>query len=236
MTTYYAIRKGVNPGIYRTWDETKVQVLGFKGAEYKKFSTLQDAKLFINQLSPKLKPALSSTTSILSKQEPSMLEYKPTKETDNILIVFTDGSARGNSITRNSKASFGVLWPYHSEFDVCCPLTPEEPQTNNRAELWAVIKAIIDADVIDNNFKKTLYIYSDSKYCVDIINKYLEQWKKRGWKKSNGNPPENLDLIKLLDSVLGKRPIIIHHIYGHQTDSSFFTQNNIAVDLLANSC
>ena len=38
---YYAVRKGRNTGIYRTWDECKSQVFQYAGAEYKSFTTEQ---------------------------------------------------------------------------------------------------------------------------------------------------------------------------------------------------
>ena len=39
---YYAVRKGRNTGIYRTWDECKSQVFQYSGAEYKSFTTEQE--------------------------------------------------------------------------------------------------------------------------------------------------------------------------------------------------
>src|SRR5437870_4562727 len=36
---FYAVRKGLNIGIFKTWDECKALVIGFKGAEYKSFPT-----------------------------------------------------------------------------------------------------------------------------------------------------------------------------------------------------
>ena len=45
---FYAVRKGVVPGIYTTWDEAKVQVFGFSGASYKKFSTEEEAERYVN--------------------------------------------------------------------------------------------------------------------------------------------------------------------------------------------
>lgn len=45
---YYAVRKGKKPGIYRTWEECKDQVHGFKGAIYKSFTKLEDAENFLN--------------------------------------------------------------------------------------------------------------------------------------------------------------------------------------------
>ncbi|MDT2600956.1 ribonuclease H family protein [Enterococcus hulanensis] len=46
---FYAVRKGAVPGIYATWNEAKVQVLGFSGASYKKFSTEEEAKRYIDE-------------------------------------------------------------------------------------------------------------------------------------------------------------------------------------------
>eukprot|EP01099_Mayorella_cantabrigiensis_P003996 TRINITY_DN29_c0_g1_i1.p1 TRINITY_DN29_c0_g1~~TRINITY_DN29_c0_g1_i1.p1 ORF type:complete len:199 (+),score=38.93 TRINITY_DN29_c0_g1_i1:78-674(+) len=40
---YYAVRKGRRPGVYRSWEETKLQVEGFPGNEYKSFGTYEDA-------------------------------------------------------------------------------------------------------------------------------------------------------------------------------------------------
>ena len=45
---FYAVKKGKNIGVYNTWDECKKQVNGFSGAEYKSFSTFQEAKEYID--------------------------------------------------------------------------------------------------------------------------------------------------------------------------------------------
>ena len=45
--TFYAVRKGRTPGVYNSWGETQAQVGGFPGAEFKKFSTHEDAEKFM---------------------------------------------------------------------------------------------------------------------------------------------------------------------------------------------
>jgi len=42
---WYVVFKGVKPGIYDTWEDTKKQVDGFSGAVYKSFKTPQEASL-----------------------------------------------------------------------------------------------------------------------------------------------------------------------------------------------
>ncbi len=50
---YYSVKAGRKPGIYETWEECKEQVIGFPGAEYKKFSTLKEAEEFLGRQSVK---------------------------------------------------------------------------------------------------------------------------------------------------------------------------------------
>lgn len=44
---YYAVKIGMKPGIYRSWDDCKRQVHGFPGAVYKSFENEQDALTFM---------------------------------------------------------------------------------------------------------------------------------------------------------------------------------------------
>jgi len=41
---YYVVWRGIKPGIYTSWEECKKQTIGFEGAHYKSFTTLEDAK------------------------------------------------------------------------------------------------------------------------------------------------------------------------------------------------
>lgn len=44
---YYAVKNGLNLGIYLDWEACKKQINGFSNAIYKKFNTLEEAKLFM---------------------------------------------------------------------------------------------------------------------------------------------------------------------------------------------
>lgn len=44
---FYAVKTGRNPGIYHTWEECRKQILGFSGARYKSFATMEEAEAFI---------------------------------------------------------------------------------------------------------------------------------------------------------------------------------------------
>ncbi len=43
---YYVVKVGKTPGIYETWEECQSQVINFKGAIYKSFSNLEEAKAY----------------------------------------------------------------------------------------------------------------------------------------------------------------------------------------------
>ena len=44
---YYAVKKGVCPGIYKSWEECQRNVTGFSGAEFKGFKTLEEAEEYM---------------------------------------------------------------------------------------------------------------------------------------------------------------------------------------------
>lgn len=43
---YYAVKVGLTPGVYLTWDECKAQVDGFPGAVHKSFPTMEEAAAY----------------------------------------------------------------------------------------------------------------------------------------------------------------------------------------------
>lgn len=44
---YYAVKKGLTPGIYLTWEDCRRNITGFPGAEYKGFETVAEAAAFL---------------------------------------------------------------------------------------------------------------------------------------------------------------------------------------------
>lgn len=67
---YYAVRKGHQTGIFRTWGECKKQVNGYPGAEYKGFVTEAEAEDYLNGSIPSAVPS-SVLRSTVSKLAPS---------------------------------------------------------------------------------------------------------------------------------------------------------------------
>lgn len=45
---YYAVKRGLKTGIFRTWEECKASVNGYSGAVYKSFKTEEEAERFLH--------------------------------------------------------------------------------------------------------------------------------------------------------------------------------------------
>lgn len=67
---YYAVRKGIKPGVYRDWDTCKAMVNGFSGAEYKSFPTKGEAERYMGIGAGKAQPAAGSSAKESLTAEP----------------------------------------------------------------------------------------------------------------------------------------------------------------------
>jgi ribonuclease HI len=62
----------------------------------------------------------------------------------------------------------------------------------------------------------SVVVHSDSKYLVDAMTKrWLEGWKKRGWRKSDKKPVLNRDLWERLDRAGQSHQITWKWVKGH---------------------
>lgn len=64
--------------------------------------------------------------------------------------------------------------------------------TNNRMELIALLQGLHYAKSLGPDYR--IMAYSDSKYVVDGVTKWIEGWKKRGWKTVEKKPVLNADI------------------------------------------
>lgn len=93
----------------------------------------------------------------------------------------------------------------------------EGKQTNNTGELQAAIKAVELALSTEAN---KLLVLTDSEYVKKGFTTYLAKWKRNGWLKSDGNPPENIDQWKTFDNLVNQwktksRQIEFRWVKGH---------------------
>ena len=58
-------------------------------------------------------------------------------------------------------------------------------------------------------------MYCDSQYVINSLTKWMPGWKKKGWKKSDGKPVLNRDLLEALDQALTGRDYEFIWVKGH---------------------
>lgn len=155
-------------------------------------------------------------------------KFKKIKSNSDIIVIFTDGACKHNNQKNDMskrKAGYGIYYGKDDPRNISAPLLGEE-QTNNRAELQAIIYAC------ETNIENRVEIHTDSQYCKDVITKYMNNWKKRGWRKADNKLPKNLDMVKriykLVNEDMDHTPRFFW-VKGHSTN-----QGNNEADRLAN--
>jgi ribonuclease HI len=88
----------------------------------------------------------------------------------------------------------------------------ENSSTNNRMELMAAIQALSSLHGSSN-----IDLYTDSEYLRLGIDKWMEGWVKRGWKRKQGKLA-NQDLWQELNQLNEKHQVKWHWVKGHAGD------------------
>ncbi|MGJ6981359.1 RNase H family protein [Aestuariimicrobium soli] len=83
--------------------------------------------------------------------------------------------------------------------------------TNNMGELMAVVDLLQQTAESD----EPLTILCDSQYVINCATKWIPGWKRRGWRKADGKPVLNVDLLKELDAALAGRRVTFEWVKGH---------------------
>jgi len=133
MENYYVVKKGYQPGIYKTWLECKKAVEGFKGPIYKKFSSFDEANTFFKS---------EVKTSTLSK-------FKDTSKDTNKIIL-------GNSLSTISAENMQKIKEMSKNIKSC----PYSDDLNYNINGWNCITDNENAN--DNaNTSNDIYIFTD---------------------------------------------------------------------------
>ncbi len=60
-----------------------------------------------------------------------------------------------------------------------------------------------------------LHILCDSQYVINAVTKWMPGWKRKGWRKADGKPVLNVDLLKDIDQALVGRKYTFEWVRGH---------------------
>lgn len=144
------------------------------------------------------------------------------------ILVFTDGSCIGNELKNDNlrQAGIGIFFPGNKDFNVSEPLAIP-PYTNNRAEMYAVIKCLLvimtNREYFDRFYTRNITICTDSQFTINVLTQWLPKWKKNGFKTGAKKPVKNKDLVVLLDNTVEQAKsqgynITFKHVRAHKTE------------------
>lgn len=84
--------------------------------------------------------------------------------------------------------------------------------TNNQGELMAVLD-LLHATV--GRAEEPLHVLCDSQYVINSVTQWMPGWKRRGWRKADGKPVLNRELLEQLDVALVGRQVTFEWVKGH---------------------
>lgn len=120
------------------------------------------------------------------------------------VTLVTDGSCLGNP--GPGGWAFILRFGAHRK-----EVTGHEPQTtNNRMELTAAVEGL-------RALKESCQVelITDSEYVKNGITKWIEGWKRRNWRKADGEAVLNVDLWKALEAEAARHQIAWQWTKGH---------------------
>ena len=124
-----------------------------------------------------------------------------------MIVIYTDGGCSGNPgpggwafvVSEN-----GEIREYRSGGD--------QPTTNNKMELTAVINALEYAKA---NGERDVVILTDSQYVKNGITVWIHSWKKNGWRTSSKAPVKNVEYWVTLDKLNDELNVDWQWVKGH---------------------
>ena len=134
------------------------------------------------------------------------------------VIIYTDGACRGNP----GPGGWGALIKFETtEKEI---FGGQNNTTNNQMELFAAIEGL---SILKESCNVELF--TDSKYVMDGITQWIQNWKKNNWKTSAKKEVKNKELWQQLDRLMSYHQVQWHWVKGHSGDPG-----NETADLLAN--
>ena len=134
------------------------------------------------------------------------------------VIIYTDGACRGNP----GPGGWGALIRIDAiEKEI---FGGQVDTTNNQMELTAAIEGLAALKE-----RCSVELYTDSKYVMDGITQWIQNWKKNNWRTAAKKDVKNKELWQKLDQLISQHQVQWHWVKGHSGDAG-----NETADLLAN--
>src|SRR6266481_3408902 len=135
---FYVVRCGHQPGIYRSWEECRIHVDGYSGADYRAFSLLKDAEDYLKNGVTRPEPPSTEQNDADNVAATSTVPPAAVgkRVSSRHVVIYTDGACTGNP----GPGGYGVVLVHgieRKELAAGFRLT-----TNNRMEILGCIAAL----------------------------------------------------------------------------------------------
>lgn len=84
--------------------------------------------------------------------------------------------------------------------------------TNNMGELMAVLNLLQQTEGVRD---EPLHVLCDSQYVINAVTKWMGGWKRKGWRKADGKPVMNVELLQEIDRAITGRKVTFEWVKGH---------------------
>lgn len=131
-------------------------------------------------------------------------EATPAVRSGDRVAIFTDGACLGNP----GPGGWGAVLRWRgTEREMS---GSDSATTNNRMEMTAAIEAL-------ETLKRPVAVdlYTDSTYLRDGITRWIQGWKRNGWRTAERKPVKNADLWRRLDAAAARHRVEWHWVRGH---------------------
>lgn len=171
--------------MYATWEEAKAQVLGYRGAKYKKFKRREDA---------------------LKYQQRGDTEVRPVRR-GGMPVVYTDGSWLPKSpfSSPSPPAGIGVWWGDEDSRNVSECVVAKD---NIDAEIQATLRAL-------EHIREPTYVATDCDHIVKSVHQWLPHWKENGFKRADGSAVQYVNELLAIEALLQRHGSHMMWVDGH---------------------
>jgi ribonuclease HI len=138
----------------------------------------------------------------------------PLEQGPGEVLVWTDGACSGNPGPGGWAA---ILVPAPETGGEPVEHSGGDPQTtNNRMELTAALEGLRALPA-----GSRAAIVTDSQLMIDSMTRWLDGWKRKGWRTAAGKPVKNRDLIEALEAEIARHEAVRWHwVRGHETGAA----------------
>lgn len=139
------------------------------------------------------------------------------KTPEDTVTIYTDGACSGNP----GPGGWGAILQWRGKEKTLTGAAAHT--TNNIMELTAVVRAL---EALKRPME--VILVTDSRYLIDGITRWLERWKRNGWRTADKRPVKNEQLWRRLDELTRCHKVEWRWVKGHSGH-----QENERVDKLA---